>query len=85
AHCKYEGHMLTRSSTHIGNSLVLYYPREQPSTAEYGSIEYIYQVNQCFVLAVRRHLPTSENDPFKAYTDFPAVVRSAQLGLLEII
>ena len=85
ARCKHESHTLSRSSTHIGNSLVLYYPRPQASTAEYGSIQYIYQVDQRFMLAVRRHLPTSGNDPFKHYTDFPATVRSAELGPLELI
>ena len=86
ARCKYEAHSLTRSSTHVGNSLILYHPRGQPSTAvEYGSIKYICQLDQNVVLAVQRHLPTSGNDPFKHYPDFPATVRSAQLGALELV
>ena len=52
ARCKHKSHMLSRSSTHVRNSLILYYPRPQASTAEYGSIQYIYQVDQRFVLAV---------------------------------
>ena len=85
AHCKHESRTLSRASTHVGNSLVLYYPRLQPVTAEYGSIQYIYQVDQRSMLAVRRHLPTSANDPFKHYADFPATVRSAELGPLELV
>lgn len=85
ARCKHESYTLSRSSTHVGNSLVLYYPRSQASTAEYGSIKYIYQVDQRVVLAVQRQLPTSENDPFQYYTDFPATVRSARLGPLELV
>lgn len=85
ARCKHEGRTLARSSTHIGNSLILYHTQEQLSAAEYGSIKYIGQVGQRFVLAVRRHLPTSRSDPFKHYPDFPATTRSAQLGPLELI
>lgn len=76
--------MFSRRSTHIGNSLILYYPggRKNLPTVP-GSIEYIIaRKNQPPVFAVHRQLPAPPGsiDPFKPYAHFHASVFSATLS-----
>ncbi|KIK17112.1 hypothetical protein PISMIDRAFT_112120, partial [Pisolithus microcarpus 441] len=62
-------------STHLGNSLILYYPNgNRASPAIPGCIIYIYEHNHFLHFAVWRQcvLPTSMSDPYAAYPHFPA-------------
>ena len=78
ARYKHNGLFFARSSTHLGNSLVRYFTADGQN--EYGSIKYIVNVRPCVKFVVQRHLQTSSEDPFLAYPDFPATIRSAGLS-----
>ncbi|KAG2151505.1 hypothetical protein DEU56DRAFT_727980, partial [Suillus clintonianus] len=72
----------TRDSTHVGNSLVLYYPggikNVQPTP---GIIKYIFETKGVVGFAVQRHLPQySRPDPFRHYPHFPARLYSSALA-----
>ncbi|KAG1721306.1 uncharacterized protein EDB91DRAFT_1256562 [Suillus paluster] len=64
----HKGSIYTRDSTHVGNSLILYYPgcirNVQPTP---GIIKYIFETERVVSFAVRRHLPQ-----FRHYPHFPA-------------
>ena len=65
------------SSTHLGNSLILFYSHgDCPSLLVPGCIKYIYCDGESFIFAVQRQQPLSENlkaaDAFSAYPYFPA-------------
>ena len=85
------GVIYSRSSTHLGNSLILFYPRGDFSLSPVpGSIKYIYRDGESFLLAVQRQRPLSGNlkvvDSFSAYPHFPAKVYSSDLeDMLEIV
>ncbi|KAJ7260682.1 hypothetical protein C8J57DRAFT_1072386, partial [Mycena rebaudengoi] len=73
AHHDHEGVHYSRSSTHMGNSLILYV--EPVSGKTYvGSIEEIVVGNHKAVFNVRHQapLPPGKNDPFKTFPHFPA-------------
>ncbi len=76
--------MFSRRSTHVGNSLVLYYPEGRKDLpAVPGSIEYIIaRKNLPTIFAVRQQLPAPPGtiDPFKPYAHFHASVFSATLS-----
>ncbi|KAI0349222.1 hypothetical protein OH77DRAFT_1499641 [Trametes cingulata] len=78
ARAKHNGVVYTRSSTHLGNSLVRVYGRG--NSMEYGSIKYIFKVGNRVTLAMQRHLPAKGPDPFRRYADFLATVRSSELS-----
>ena len=65
-----------------GNSLIQFYPQGNRSTLVSGSIKYIYQDQDRFVLAVQRQFPASNivSDPYTIYPDFPAKLYSSQLS-----
>lgn len=72
-----------RAQTHMGNSLIMFYPRgDRSSAAIPGSIEYIYSINSAFRFAVRRYTPPVliEPDPFAQWADFPARTWSSQMS-----
>lgn len=86
-----KGITYSTAKTHLGNSLILFYPlgntAEQPVAA---SISYIYSVddNSSCVLAVHRQLPLSSHklDPLKRYPDFPARIYSSKTTeTLEVV
>ncbi|KIJ57971.1 hypothetical protein HYDPIDRAFT_44688 [Hydnomerulius pinastri MD-312] len=88
AHVKHHdsvGVFYSRSSTHIGNSLVLFYPRgDRSSRPVPGSIKYIYEDEGSILFAVRRQHPLTARasepaDVFAAYPHFPAKLYSAVL------
>jgi hypothetical protein len=84
----YEGSIYTRDSTHVGNSLILYYHggiRNVPPTP--GIIKYIFEMERVVGFAVRRYLPLhSHLDPFRHYPYFPARLHSTVLiDHLEIV
>ena len=77
ARLRHQGIVYTRASTHLGNSLVLFYPRGDTSSPPVpGSIKYIFSHNSVVALAVQRQTPLlpSEGveDPFSRYPHFPA-------------
>ncbi|KAG1866120.1 hypothetical protein F4604DRAFT_1928133 [Suillus subluteus] len=84
----HEGSIYTRDSTHVGNSLIFYYPsgvrNAQPVP---GIIKYIFEKEQGVRFAVQRHLPLhSHPDPFRHYPHFPARLYSSALAdNLEIV
>ena len=74
----------SRSSTHVGNSLILFYPNGNRLSAPVpGSIKYIYQAEDAFHFAVQHQHPihgrSSIADAFSAYPHFPAKVYSSNL------
>ncbi|KAG2740030.1 hypothetical protein P692DRAFT_20755838 [Suillus brevipes Sb2] len=78
----HEGFVYTRDSTHVGNSLILYYPdglrNVQPTP---GTIKYIFETERGVCFAVRYHLPLhSHLDPFRHYPHFPAHLFSSALA-----
>jgi hypothetical protein len=79
------GMICARSTTHIGNSLVMFKQRSNTkasSEAIPGSIQYIYKHTGCWRFAVRRQLgkPQGVTDPFLQYADFPAKIYSSRLS-----
>ena len=80
--------VFARASTHLGNSLVLFYPhndwRNQYIPA---SIKYIFQVGSQVKFAVRRHLDsTKAEDIFAKYPHFPMKLYSSKLAdSLEVV
>jgi hypothetical protein len=90
AHLKHERVIYSRSSTHIGNSLVLFYPKgDYNSSPVPGSIKYIYGSNGILTFAVQRQCPLlhgGQRDPFATYAHFPAKLYSSTvLDNLEIV
>jgi hypothetical protein len=83
ARLRHNGIIYATSKTHTGNSLVYFYPRGNQSMVVPGSIKYIYQEQDRFLLAVQRQLPASDNapDPYAVYPDFPAQLYSSQLSV----
>lgn len=73
-----------RSTTHVGNSLVMFYPKGDKSQEPIpGSIEHIiFEPNRKVTLTVRRQLPTLPGfvDPYVEWPHFPARVYSTSLS-----
>ena len=81
ARVRHNGVIFASSKTHIGNSLVQFYPRGDRSTLVPGSIKYIYQEQGRFVLAIQRQLPAEDvSDPYAIYPHFPANLYSSSLS-----
>lgn len=75
----------SRSSTHVGNSLILFYPNGNRLLAPVpGVIKYIYRRRDSskWYFAVQRQLPAPEGipDPFAKYPHFPASLYSTQVS-----
>jgi hypothetical protein len=74
----------SRSSTHTGNSLILFRESSEGVSSVAGSIKYIFLHDQRWLLAVQRQLPCAENSSlaqcFSRYPHFPAQVYSNQLS-----
>ena len=89
AHITYNGINYSRATTHLGNSLVLYYPQASPTTSTAGSIEKIMVCGTVVQLSIRRQmqLPPGSYDPFLQYSSFPARLYSAEMdsGSLDIV
>ncbi|KAI9463750.1 hypothetical protein HD554DRAFT_2206411 [Boletus coccyginus] len=90
AHLKREGVIYSRSSMHIGNSLVLFYPKgDYNSSPVPGSIKYIYGSNGILTFTVQRQRPLlhgGQCDPFATYVHFPAKLYSSTVSDdLEIV
>jgi hypothetical protein len=83
ARVRHNGIVYSSSQSHLGNSLVHFYPHgnRTPSPIP-GSIKYVYRERNVTYLAVQRQLPVDNTfrDPFALYPHFPAKVYSAQLS-----
>jgi len=77
----------SRASTHIGNSLIVYYSGGQASSMPvYGSIEYIFTINDELKFAARPYQAAAVTfDPFALYPHFPAKLNSTSKAGLEIV
>lgn len=80
AHYTYNGRNYSRASTHLGNSLILFYPQYSAS-ATAGSIQKIYVVGDKVTIFIRRQapLPPSKYDPFERFPHFPARTYSSKM------
>ncbi|KAJ7089606.1 hypothetical protein C8R44DRAFT_613175 [Mycena epipterygia] len=81
AHYDHEGAHYSRSSTHLGNSLVLYVEAVSGKTYA-GSVEEIVVGKEKVEFKVRRQapLPPGKNDPFKIFPHFPAQTYSSKMS-----
>ena len=77
----------SRLSTHIGNSLIVYYPKGDASSSPvYGSIQYIFSVDKEVRFAVHCHRPAVVSfDPFALYPHFPAKLCSSTMTELVVV
>ncbi|KAJ6512354.1 hypothetical protein DFH09DRAFT_941475, partial [Mycena vulgaris] len=78
----FNGTSFCRASTHLGNSLVLYYPSASASTLIAGSIEHIVSRGEKTSFIIRRQapLPPEQLDPFLRYHSyFPAQTYSSKM------
>lgn len=76
-----DGVVYARSSTHPGNSHIMYHPNgDFRSPAVPGIIKYIYESENRFCIAVRRRLPVHRDviDPYREYPEFGAQLYSSQ-------
>lgn len=89
ARFNHHGVIYARSSTHLGNSLIHFYPNGDKSLPPIpGSIKYIFATRHTVAFAVQRHLNKCAGtiDPFTRYPDFPAKLYSAALAdKLEVV
>ncbi|KAG0697707.1 hypothetical protein DFH29DRAFT_811325, partial [Suillus ampliporus] len=78
----HEGSIYTHDSTHVGNSLILYYPGSLRSVEPTpGTIKYIFETEQGVCFAIRHYLPLhSHSDPFRHYPQFLAHLFSSALA-----
>lgn len=78
---RFNGVIYARASTHLGNSLVLFYPQGDPDSAPIpGSIKEIYSIGGKTSFAVcRYHKPAlMDTDPFSQWPEFPAQIWSTK-------
>ena len=66
AHVQHDGVNFSRAATHLGNSLICYYPSQTDSAPVAGSIQKITVNGLDVWLAVKRQAPASSDayDPF---------------------
>lgn len=86
---RYDRHIYSRYQTHLGNSLIHFYPNGSRRLSPIpGSIKYIFHQDGKVSFAVHRHLPAPSNviDPFRHYPHVQAKLYSSVLNdRLEII
>lgn len=89
ARIQHDGVVYSSSSTHLGNSLIYFYPCGKRHTSPVpGSIKYIFSRNDKVAYAVQRQLQSGGEviDPFRSYPDFPAKIYSSTLSTdLELV
>ncbi|KAG2344895.1 hypothetical protein BDR05DRAFT_831417, partial [Suillus weaverae] len=86
--CLIKGSIYAHELTHVGNSLILYYPNGVMHTQTPGTIKYIFRTKHGVGFAVRRHLLLQSfyPDPFRHYPYFPAqLYSSAVTDHLEVV
>ncbi|KAK0431496.1 hypothetical protein EV421DRAFT_1720507, partial [Armillaria borealis] len=77
AHHTYHGITYSRSTAHLGGSLVLYYPTASSSNPIAGSIQRIVTEHGQTSFYIKRQKPLPDTtlfDPFARYASFPAKV-----------
>jgi hypothetical protein len=81
AHIVQDGVRYSRATTHLGNSLVSYYPSKSATLPVIGSIQKIIAREQHVQLTIRRQapLPSGVYDPFLRYPSFPARLYSSRM------
>jgi hypothetical protein len=77
----HNGVVFSRASTHLGNSLVLYYPNPLSTESIAGSIQRIDREHNGVKFHIQRQavLPPAKFDPFRKYPSFPATVYSSRM------
>ncbi|KAJ7075966.1 hypothetical protein B0H15DRAFT_738799, partial [Mycena belliarum] len=80
AHFIFKGVNYSRAKTHLGNSLVIYYPPGSTESVP-GSIEKILVENNTATFLIRHQapLPVGSVDPFKPFVHFPAKTYSSKM------
>lgn len=76
------GIVYSRSSTHHGNSTIMFYSNGNTSSRASGTIKYIYQSGGGVRLALQRYLPAppSVDNPFNEFPDFDASIYSTRVS-----
>ncbi|KAK0211557.1 hypothetical protein IW262DRAFT_1280913 [Armillaria fumosa] len=82
AHYFFDRYNFSRECTHVGNSLVIYYPTVKSTAAVAGSIQKITTEGDQVHFHIKRQapLPPSKYDPFHRYPSFPARVYSSKMS-----
>jgi hypothetical protein len=83
ARMRHNGIVYSSSRTHVGNSLIYFYPHgDRAKSPIPGSIKYIYREGKIMYLAVQHQLSPDNIvvDPFAHYPHFPARVYSSRLS-----
>ncbi|KAJ7680160.1 hypothetical protein B0H17DRAFT_943480, partial [Mycena rosella] len=78
----FNGIHFSRAKTHLGNSLILYYPSSSASTPIPGRIERILSKGEetSFIICPKAPLPPGKVDPFLSYfPHFPAQTYSSKM------
>lgn len=89
ARIQHDGLFYTKSTTHLGNSLILFSPGGDTATPLVpGQIKHISNSGNITTFFVHRHLPLESGitDPFEPYIHIPIKLYSSQLNSrLEIV
>ncbi|KAF8166801.1 hypothetical protein K438DRAFT_2065086 [Mycena galopus ATCC 62051] len=81
AHYTHQGVNYLRASTHLGNSLVMYYPSSSAMSPIAGSIQRISAEGEQTYFHIQRQapLPLGKFDPFLPFPHFPAKTYSSSM------
>ncbi|KAJ6626394.1 hypothetical protein B0H10DRAFT_1655393, partial [Mycena sp. CBHHK59/15] len=81
AHYTHKGVNFSCASTHLGNSLLLYYPSNEATAPIAGSIQKIVMHGEKVLFSIQRQapLPLGKSDPFLRYPHFPAKTYSSKM------
>ncbi|KAJ6600615.1 hypothetical protein DFH09DRAFT_901598 [Mycena vulgaris] len=81
AHYTYGGINYSRASTHLGNSLVMYFPSSNATSKVAGSIQRIETDGHKTYFHIQRQapLPPGKFDPFLPFPHFPAKTYSSSM------
>ena len=87
AYTHFGAHLLSQDSTHVRNSLVMFYSKgDQGPSPIPGCIKYIFKDNGKIQLAIWQQLPIDTADPFRHYLYFPMCLYSVELSSdLELV
>lgn len=83
ARLRHNGIIYSTSTTHLGNSLVQFYPNGDTALSPVpGCIKYIFSERDKLYLGVQRQLPLDSpiSDPFALYPQFPAKMYSSHIS-----
>lgn len=82
AHFVHNGVRYSRANTHLGNSLIFYYPHGASTNSCVGSIQKIYRDlsgRVCCKVQRQESLASSQYDPFSLFPLFPAITYSSKV------